>query len=37
MNHGNTMPLDVAMLNSDPNLAVDFINDNNPEEAQAQL
>ena len=37
MNHGNTMPLDVAMLNSDPNLAVDFIIDNNPEEVQAQL
>lgn len=31
------MPLDVAMLNSDPNLAVDFIIDNNPEEVQAQL
>lgn len=37
MNHGNTMPFDVATLNSDPNLAVDFIIDNNPEEVQAQL
>ena len=37
MNYGNTMPFDVAMLNSDPNLAVDFIIDNNPEEVQAQL
>ena len=31
------MPFNVAMLNSDPNLAVDFIIDNNPEEVQAHL
>jgi len=37
MTNGNTMPFNVAMLNSDPNLAVDFIIDNNPEEVQAHL
>jgi hypothetical protein len=31
------MPFNVAMLDSDPNLAVDFIIDNNPEEVQAHL
>lgn len=31
------MPFNVAMLNNDPNLAVDFIIDNNPEEVQAHL
>jgi hypothetical protein len=37
MNHGNNMPFNVAMLETDPNLAVDFIIDNNPEEVQAHL
>ena len=31
------MPMELASLNSDPNLAVDFIIDNNPEEVQAHL
>lgn len=31
------MPFNVAMLDTDPNLAVDFIIDNNPEEVQAHL
>jgi len=35
--YGNTMPMELASLNSDPNLAVDFIIDNNPEEVQAHL
>lgn len=37
MNNGHSQSLSVAQLNSDPNLAVDFIIDNNPEEVQAQL
>lgn len=36
MNHGNNTAFNLAMLN-DPNLAVDFIIDNNPEEVQAHL
>jgi len=37
MNNGHSQSLTVAQLNSNPNLAVDFIIDNNPEEVQAQL
>ena len=37
MNNGHSQSLTVADLNSNPNLAVDFIIDNNPEEVQAQL
>ena len=36
MSYGNTSAV-MAQLNSDPNFAVDFIIDNNPEEVQAQL
>lgn len=37
MNNGYSQSLTVTQLNSNPNLAVDFIIDNNPEEVQAQL